>query len=238
MSEQAFTTDALRRAAQLDDSVRRRTRWQLRYLVAFGLGAGLYVATKPWHGDASELVLYAWLAFNLAVGVYACRQPVWSHGFERRLYAFVAVYVVLFAAALLVGRVWFEGEWAWYVPAGLVVAAPALVTGLAGKAAVTKVAGAARHPRHTLDPLIHSPVRFSIVAMLAGADQAEFSYVRDTVEVSDSVLSRQVSQLAQAGYVNVRKGYVGKWPRTWLSLTPAGRRAFERHLAALRAIAQ
>ncbi len=92
------------------------------------------------------------------------------------------------------------------------------------------------HPRHRLDDVIHSPVRFSIVATLAGADNAEFSFVRDTVDVSDSVLSKQVSTLEAAGYVKVKKGYVGKRPRTWLSLTAAGRRAFERHLAALRDI--
>jgi DNA-binding MarR family transcriptional regulator len=96
---------------------------------------------------------------------------------------------------------------------------------------------ASGHARHRLDEVIHAPVRFSIVASLAAADEAEFSAVRDTVEVSDSVLSRQVSTLEAAGYVKVRKGYVGKRPRTWLSLTAAGRMAFDRHLAALRAIA-
>ncbi len=96
---------------------------------------------------------------------------------------------------------------------------------------------ASGHARHNLDEVIHAPVRFSIVASLAGADEAEFSAVRDTVEVSDSVLSRQVSTLEAAGYVKVRKGYVGKRPRTWLSLTAAGRAAYERHLTALRAIA-
>lgn len=92
------------------------------------------------------------------------------------------------------------------------------------------------HPRHRLDDLIHSPVRFSIIATLAGADNAEFSFVRDTIEVSDSVLSKQISTLEVAGYVKVKKGYVGKRPRTWLSLTNEGRNAFERHLAALREI--
>jgi hypothetical protein len=72
---------------------------------------------------------------------------------------------------------------------------------------------------------------------LAAADEAEFSAVRDSVEVSDSVLSWQVGTLEAAGYVKVRKGYVGKRPRTWLSLTTAGRAAYERHLAARRAIA-
>jgi DNA-binding MarR family transcriptional regulator len=57
------------------------------------------------------------------------------------------------------------------------------------------------------------------------------------VEVSDSALSKQVSVLESAGYVKVQKGYVGKRPRTWLSLTRAGRDAFTTHLAALGRIA-
>lgn|SRR5438874_13438270 len=93
------------------------------------------------------------------------------------------------------------------------------------------------HPRHGLDPAIHAPVRFSVMAALSAADRAEFGLIRDTVEVSDSVLSKQVSALEQAGYVRVIKGYVGKRPRTWLSLTDTGRDAFARHCAALRAIA-
>ncbi|MGD3110137.1 winged helix-turn-helix domain-containing protein [Streptomyces sp. YGL11-2] len=97
--------------------------------------------------------------------------------------------------------------------------------------------GAGGHPRHGLDEVIHAPVRFSIVATLAAADKAEFAFVRDTVEVSDSVLSRQVAVLEKAGYVAVTKGYVGKRPRTWLSLTRDGRTAFAAHCQALRAIA-
>jgi DNA-binding MarR family transcriptional regulator len=93
------------------------------------------------------------------------------------------------------------------------------------------------HPRHALDELLGHPVRFSMMAALATAHKVEFGFLRDHVEVSDSVLSKQVSALEQAGYVKVDKGFVGKWPRTWLSLTKSGRRAFERHLAALREIA-
>lgn len=93
------------------------------------------------------------------------------------------------------------------------------------------------HPRHELDDLLGHPVRFSIVALLAGADKAEFSFVRDAVEVSDSVLSKQMSVLEQAGYLRVTKGFVIKRPRTWLSLTRDGRRTLDRHLEALRDIA-
>jgi DNA-binding MarR family transcriptional regulator len=95
-----------------------------------------------------------------------------------------------------------------------------------------------RHPRHELDDLLGHPVRFSMMALLAAADRVEFGFIRDHVEVSDSVLSKQMSALEQAGYVKVRKGFVGKRPRTWLSLTGDGRRVFARHLAALREIAR
>ena len=94
-----------------------------------------------------------------------------------------------------------------------------------------------RHPRHELDDLLGHPVRFSILALLAAASRAEFGYVRDQVEVSDSMLSKQMTALEQAGYVKVRKAFVGRRGRTWLSITADGRRAFERHLAALRGIA-
>jgi hypothetical protein len=46
-----------------------------------------------------------------------------------------------------------------------------------------------------------------------------------------------VSTLETAGYVKVTKGYVGKRPRTWLSLTRDGRGAFTAHVGALQAIA-
>ncbi|GAB3317133.1 transcriptional regulator [Geodermatophilus aquaeductus] len=97
---------------------------------------------------------------------------------------------------------------------------------------------AAGHPRHALDEVIHAPVRFSVMATLAAAEEAEFGFVRDGVQVSDSMLSRTVATLERAGYVEVRKGYVGKRPRTWLLLSRDGRRAFDAHVAALRAIAE
>ncbi|MBV2363414.1 winged helix-turn-helix domain-containing protein [Streptomonospora nanhaiensis] len=93
------------------------------------------------------------------------------------------------------------------------------------------------HPRARLDDTIHAPVRFSIMAALAAADEADFRFLRDTVEVSDSALSKQLSTLEGAGYVRVRKTFVGRRPRTFLALTPQGREAFERHVQALRDIA-
>lgn len=93
------------------------------------------------------------------------------------------------------------------------------------------------HPRHQLDAIIHNPTRFSIMAALLPAEKAEFKFVRDTVEITDSVLSQHVTALEQAGYVTVTKGQVGRRPRTWLSATRAGRAAFDAHLAVLNQLA-
>ncbi|HEU5157926.1 MAG TPA: transcriptional regulator [Streptosporangiaceae bacterium] len=87
-----------------------------------------------------------------------------------------------------------------------------------------------------LDPVIHAPVRLQIVSLLAAANEAEFSFVRDTLEISDSVLSKQAAALENAGYVHIRKGHVGKRPRTWLKLTDQGRTAFGAYVTTLQQI--
>ncbi|MFE0874854.1 winged helix-turn-helix domain-containing protein [Streptomyces smyrnaeus] len=96
----------------------------------------------------------------------------------------------------------------------------------------------ARHPRHRLEPLLQSPVRFSVMAALASAERLEFRFVRDAVEINDSALSKQSTALEEAGLVEVEKGYLGKRPRTWLKATPKGREVFQEHCAGLQAIAR
>jgi len=86
------------------------------------------------------------------------------------------------------------------------------------------------------DELIHAPTRLEIVSLLAAAQWAEFKYIRDELGLSDSALSKQLSTLESAGYVEIRKSFVGKRPRTSASLSRAGRRAFEQHVAALQQI--
>ncbi|GAA4609095.1 transcriptional regulator [Actinoallomurus liliacearum] len=87
-----------------------------------------------------------------------------------------------------------------------------------------------------LDPVIHAPARLQIVSLLAAATEAEFAFVRDNLQISDSVLSKHASALETAGYVEIRKGHVGKRPRTWLKLTPQGRQAFREYVATLQRI--
>jgi DNA-binding MarR family transcriptional regulator len=84
-----------------------------------------------------------------------------------------------------------------------------------------------------LDPVIHAPLRLHICALLSAADEAKFALVREETGVSESVLSKHVKQLEEAGYVKVRKATLASRQRTWLGLTAAGRAAFAAHMAAL-----
>jgi len=86
------------------------------------------------------------------------------------------------------------------------------------------------------DELIHAPTRLSIVALLAASEWADFKFIRDTLNLSDSALSKQLSALEEVGYVEIRKGFVGKRPRTSVKLSQHGHRAFTRHVAALQQI--
>ncbi|TDQ53098.1 winged helix-turn-helix domain-containing protein [Actinorugispora endophytica] len=94
------------------------------------------------------------------------------------------------------------------------------------------------HLRRELDQVIHSPVRFSIVAALTSVERAEFGYIRDMVEISDSSLSQHVTTLEKAGYLKVVKTQAGRRAKTWIGLTPQGRAAFRNHVAVLNRIAE
>ncbi|MFG2196725.1 winged helix-turn-helix domain-containing protein [Streptomyces sp. NPDC048639] len=87
-----------------------------------------------------------------------------------------------------------------------------------------------------LDPLLVDPTRLSIVSLLSSTRWVEFGFVRDTVGLSDSALSKQISKLGDKGYVDIKRGYVGKRPRTWLNLADDGLKALEQHVEALQNI--
>jgi DNA-binding MarR family transcriptional regulator len=86
------------------------------------------------------------------------------------------------------------------------------------------------------DELIHPSTRLSIVALLAAADWVEFAFIRDQLDLSDSALSKQLATLEEAGYVHLQRPVSDHRRRVQARLTPAGRAAFQGHVAALRAI--
>ena len=90
---------------------------------------------------------------------------------------------------------------------------------------------------YALDMVLHAPARLQIAAVLGRVTDMEFAVLRDVVGVSDSVLSKHLAALADAGYVALRKAAQDGRQRTWASLSASGRKAFVAHLAALQDLA-
>lgn len=91
-----------------------------------------------------------------------------------------------------------------------------------------------QHPIAQLDETIHQRVRLGILAVLTEADQADFGYLKEQLDLTDGNLSRHLRVLEEAGLVSIKKGYEGRRPRTWVNATRKGRGAFAEHLAALQ----
>ncbi len=85
-----------------------------------------------------------------------------------------------------------------------------------------------------LDPLLHSQLRLAVMSILMNIEEADFVYLRTKTESTAGNLSIQLDKLSNAGYITITKGYEGKRPRTTCRVTPAGRRAFESYVDALK----
>ncbi len=90
-----------------------------------------------------------------------------------------------------------------------------------------------------LDEIIHQPVRLRIMATLRAlpvGEQIEFVRLRSIVDATEGNLGAHITALERAGYVAVEKDFVGKKPRTRVTMTRAGRKAFDGYVAYLRGI--
>lgn len=85
-----------------------------------------------------------------------------------------------------------------------------------------------------LDDVIHGKLRLGIMAYLSSVSSATFTEIKNITEASDGNLSVHMRKLEDAGYIKVKKAFVGRRPQTSLSLTEAGRKAWITYLDNLR----
>lgn len=87
-----------------------------------------------------------------------------------------------------------------------------------------------------LDPIIHVRVRLGIVSALAVEDSLTFNELKRRLDTSDGNLSVHARKLEEAGYLEIRKSFEGRVPRTDYSLTDEGRQALARYLDHMEAL--
>ena len=97
---------------------------------------------------------------------------------------------------------------------------------------------AGSHPALGLDDVVHQRTRLGILAVLAEATEADFTYLRKTLDLTDGNLGRHLEILQAAELILISKGYHGRRPRTMATITAEGRRALRRELASMQALMQ
>jgi len=85
-----------------------------------------------------------------------------------------------------------------------------------------------------LDPLLHSQLRLAIISMLLSYEQVEFSHIKEETRAAAGNISIQIKKLQEAGYVEVEKTFKNNYPKTMLSITDKGLKAFELYVNDLR----
>ena len=87
-----------------------------------------------------------------------------------------------------------------------------------------------------LDPALEHRTRLAIAVLLARHGEISFSRFKEQLDLTDGNLGAQLRKLEDAAYLALRRDFVERRPVTWYSLTPAGRKALDRHLRALQAV--
>src|ERR1700739_3993617 len=85
-----------------------------------------------------------------------------------------------------------------------------------------------------VNPVIHGKLRLALLALLAGVEKAEFTWLRAKTGSTDGNLGAQLLKLEEAGYVQVEKKFVRRKPQTLYRMTKSGRRALSEYVQALQ----
>lgn len=84
-------------------------------------------------------------------------------------------------------------------------------------------------PIENLDQAIHAPSRLMILAQLAAVESADFTFLLKRTGLTRGNLSTHLSRLEESGYINIKKEFVDRIPRTLYRLTAAGRKAIQKY---------
>lgn len=87
--------------------------------------------------------------------------------------------------------------------------------------------------------IIHQSTRLRLMSalnVLPDGDGLEFKRLKAIANATDGNLGAHLATLEKAGFITIRKDFLGKRPRTWALITPAGRQAYDAHLLYLREI--
>ena len=91
-------------------------------------------------------------------------------------------------------------------------------------------------PIADLDRALHAPARLMILAMLHVVENADFTFLMRQTGLTRGNLSTHLSKLEEEGYIDIKKKFVAKKPRTLIRLTEGGRSAIRTYRKNMRQV--
>jgi DNA-binding PadR family transcriptional regulator len=82
--------------------------------------------------------------------------------------------------------------------------------------------------------VVHGKLRLALLSLLAGVEEAEFTWLRSKTGSTDGNLGAQLLKLEEAGYIAVEKEFVERKPQSTYRITEAGRRSLSEYVQALK----
>ena len=87
-----------------------------------------------------------------------------------------------------------------------------------------------------LNPVVHGKLRLAVLSLLIAVEEADFTWLKQKTGSTDGNLGAQMLKLEEAGYVSMEKRFAGRKPQTLYRMTPVGREALAKYVAALKVL--
>src|SRR5664280_275527 len=87
-----------------------------------------------------------------------------------------------------------------------------------------------------LNDVVHQRTRLGLLAVLREIQEADFSYLKSRLQLTDGNLGQHIEILEHHGLVTIRKGHEGRRARTWVTITRAGKGALASEIKTLRSL--
>ena len=85
-----------------------------------------------------------------------------------------------------------------------------------------------------LNPILNQQVRLAVISILLKVQKADFKYLQEQTSTTQGNLSHQLKKLQESEYISVEKTFEKNYPRTYCSITSAGKKAFEEYVKQMK----
>jgi len=90
---------------------------------------------------------------------------------------------------------------------------------------------------NSINRVVHEPVRLAILKILTSVKEVDFNFLLTTLGITKGNLATHTNRLEAAGFIEVKKEFLGKMPHTSYRITKMGRRQFQKYWQNLKQLA-